>query len=711
MASKSSWATASWSPALDGRPCGACYHDGKKCFFDDPDSRCNRCHRLDMVCEPSTGAHKRRRREPSFDARMETSMGDKVNRLQENEALWRNRGSQVFAPFQQVDLRSSATPRSDTASSTILTPKTESAILSIHASPRSDVVSFTMLPNSRSVASPQSSISPLTLDANSGDVATLLSRATSFIKDETPHSEATPSSFHATPRSEIISFPMIPNPEPESESADPWTPITESDGPWTPILSDHAEGALDTDNDTVTLPPGTDETTSLLFQDVSGYGISEKLSKECLNTFRVSFLPIFPVIHLNSRTAPELQQEKPFTWQYALGDTIWQIISERVVCQHHANLDLLIGLITFGPWSHRFYKDKPFMTMISQLAVSVAADLGLDKSSNKPGSKFGNFGSTVTHVQPPIPKRTSEERRAMLALYHLTASTWMAYRKGNLPRWTEYMNKCLRKFLDRPECPLDFVLAAQIKCQLVALEIDMLSVGHSTMDDVPTAPSKELAKSLSDSLDGVIQKIPKTLAEKKLIVIKSRIGRRSDQDKDPYNFKRLQALDQALSTVERWFTLWLDIPSRELFGINVDMCTQLLRSLVILFRLNTHVEEGWDRRAVRGRVNVLSIVDRCSVMIRQLPIIMGIIAPKEPPWGFFSFTPSLFRAIKGLFTAEIRSQNPGNIKDGGKAMTEKDYLFSEQFLAPFCEQPWFADMVGAPWFGRHTHNAKKKTMI
>ena len=54
---------------------------------------------------------------------------------------------------------------------------------------------------------------------------------------------------------------------------------------------------------------------------------------------------------------------KPFLWlvimalttksvreQLAMLETIWRIISQRIIIQQYADMDLLLGIVAFGAW-------------------------------------------------------------------------------------------------------------------------------------------------------------------------------------------------------------------------------------------------------------------------------------------------------------------------------------------------------------------------
>lgn len=65
------------------------------------------------------------------------------------------------------------------------------------------------------------------------------------------------------------------------------------------------------------------------------------------------------------------------------------------------------------------------MTMLSQVAVSVAFELGIQKDVNRNSTprNQSHGPSRQLRAEPPRPTvRTMEERRTILAVFHLTSS-------------------------------------------------------------------------------------------------------------------------------------------------------------------------------------------------------------------------------------------------------------------------------------------------
>lgn len=105
-------------------------------------------------------------------------------------------------------------------------------------------------------------------------------------------------------------------------------------------------------------------TPSRIELDVSSHVFTDDETKQRLEQFRQSFLPTFPFVRIPDNENPEeFRRQKPFTWivimalterivakQFELEETIWEIITKRVVGQHYANIDLLLGIMAFSAW-------------------------------------------------------------------------------------------------------------------------------------------------------------------------------------------------------------------------------------------------------------------------------------------------------------------------------------------------------------------------
>ena len=184
---------------------------------------------------------------------------------------------------------------------------------------------------------------------------------------------------------------------------------------------------------------------------------TQREAEEHLRLFRERYLHCFPCLYIPpDMTSDELREEKPVTWftimmmscqtsslQFAMG-AIWQdVISQKIVVEHEKSIDLLQGLVIFLGWSvslvqtmpcpatsfvrkakltarsqyHK--KDKPYLCIFTQLAISQVYELSLNKLPGDP-SVFSCF-KPANFKLPTYKERTMEDRRTVLACFYITS--------------------------------------------------------------------------------------------------------------------------------------------------------------------------------------------------------------------------------------------------------------------------------------------------
>ncbi|KAI0113647.1 hypothetical protein GGR51DRAFT_506152 [Nemania sp. FL0031] len=458
-----------------------------------------------------------------------------------------------------------------------------------------------------------------------------------------------------------------------------------------------------------------------IFEDVLACDVTERLAEEQLHTFRIAFLPMFPFIHLPpTMSASQLRHEKPCLWlvmlclttksvsqQFAMEEMIWDIISRRIVSEHLADLDLLLGVVCFASWSHYFKKDKPFMNMLTQLALSLATELGLHKDvpMNHQGRKRSH--GAIAQNEPLQKIRTIEERRTFLAVFHLTSSTWAAYRKIEPLRWSRYLDDCLRILTEAGETMMDILLVTQVKCQLITHQLTCPSIDDEWGEDGLKTPSAVITAALLRQLEDVWRDLPPPLHSDrtaqfyinsaKLTIQSSAISRSSTPDHaNLAQFQRLQSADVTLSTIEKWLAMFFDMPLFGWLGISVDFFAQFTQCLVILFKLTTLEITGWDLEEVKRRVNVFEVLDRAAETVDCVPGTLGIVDAEGPRRGLLFKTSYLFRAIKALFLAEMgpqKQQQSLPTADNGSVGLVDDGYFTDEFLESLWDEPWLSDIL------------------
>jgi hypothetical protein len=152
---------------------------------------------------------------------------------------------------------------------------------------------------------------------------------------------------------------------------------------------------------------------------------------ECYRTNMVSYLPI--VCMSPDTTVAELRKQRPFLFlviraicsknldrQAALVLEFKKMLGSEMLVKGTKNVDLFLGILIFAGWCHPYICNKPIVSTIVHLAMSLAFDLGLTKPlPSESNSVMLNY--TAQGCPKPtngmILMRTMEERRAVIGLY------------------------------------------------------------------------------------------------------------------------------------------------------------------------------------------------------------------------------------------------------------------------------------------------------
>lgn len=135
------------------------------------------------------------------------------------------------------------------------------------------------------------------------------------------------------------------------------------------------------------------------------------------------------------RSVAEMQQFQPFLWlniksvcskssleHIAFDHDIRATLAHRVIINLERSMDLLQGLLVFLIWTTRRFKDKPFLSVYTGVALAMVSDLGLDRFMQDAVNRETNSSKAFSQplfvgAQVPNLERTNEERRAVLGCY------------------------------------------------------------------------------------------------------------------------------------------------------------------------------------------------------------------------------------------------------------------------------------------------------
>ncbi|KAL1890871.1 hypothetical protein Sste5346_008012 [Sporothrix stenoceras] len=225
-------------------------------------------------------------------------------------------------------------------------------------------------------------------------------------------------------------------------------------------------------------------------------------AEQSLHTFRTTMLPYFPYVHLPpDLTAVQLRRTRPVLWLSIMSITCQRVpthtqlgrsthlralFAHRIVFESDKSLDLLQGLLAFLTWVHYTSKrDRPTLSVMSQLAVSLVYDLGLHKAASPCKSLIArlvrdHYQQSLAADDPPAAPLLLDERRAALACYVLTSKFSIALKRCEPLRWTTRLEEHLYELEAQAESPLDHVLVTQVRLQRIA---DHIHSGEWQLND------------------------------------------------------------------------------------------------------------------------------------------------------------------------------------------------------------------------------------
>jgi len=161
---------------------------------------------------------------------------------------------------------------------------------------------------------------------------------------------------------------------------------------------------------------------------------SEAPLEEYLETYRTIMVAYLPIVCISPDvTLEKLRKQRPFLFlviraicsknlerQAALVLEVKKILGTEMLLEGSKNLDLFLGILVFAGWCHLYICNRPIMSTIIHLAMSLASDLVLTKSPPTESSSV-MLNYTAQGCPKPItsavPTRSMEERRAVVGLY------------------------------------------------------------------------------------------------------------------------------------------------------------------------------------------------------------------------------------------------------------------------------------------------------
>ncbi|KAI1394270.1 uncharacterized protein F4822DRAFT_424749 [Hypoxylon trugodes] len=452
-------------------------------------------------------------------------------------------------------------------------------------------------------------------------------------------------------------------------------------------------------------------------------------AEECLSNFRDFKLKYFPFIHIPlALNALQLREERPFLWlciiavgskstaqQQRLGKQIRQTVAQEMVIGSAKNMDLLLGLLAFIGWASYQIQSEPFLTLFTQLAVSLVFDLGL----TKPTSGENQVTPCGTQKYPKLTThRTMEERRAVLACFLITSIISSMLQRIDPLRWTPHMDDCLRSLDEARECPNDGILVYQVRLQLISEKTapkssHNVSIGspsplietlHSQLEDIGVSVVRNfqnngglLYKPLSDiclSAHIIVEVVLLHLHSTKLDqALSPTFLHTSLVEPEPQPRKNVK---ESLDILKSWFDVFLTILPSAYIGFPFSILSQLFRCLVTLYRLKTFDDPACAKDGSCETLDPLITLGDVIERLELVPTHARLDNTGFPSGDVFSRFAQLLRSFRYGWEMKLQPGGP-IISDSPTQVTDDEISSYPDFLGmEFLDNDWFMEFCVHP---------------
>ncbi|KAL2147549.1 hypothetical protein VTI28DRAFT_8804 [Corynascus sepedonium] len=438
---------------------------------------------------------------------------------------------------------------------------------------------------------------------------------------------------------------------------------------------------------------------------------------EALMIFRKYMLIFLPFVHLPATvTSGKLRVSHPFLWfsimtvtcknvdrRLVMSEATKRFVAQKVVVDNEKSIDLLLGLLALLGWAHyHFKKDKPILCVFASLAKSLIFDMGLHKIPGEP-----HISACVKNYSANPPPKTLEERRAVLACFHLTSQIAYELKRLDPLNWTSYMEECLEELSQQREWEGDDLLVAQVKVQLI---FDHLTRAASQSPD--GIPPGYVLFSLRSQLQAIRAQLPTHLQHNDTIlshIFYADLAIHEVATNKPKaspggivsEMQRFEAMEACMSATQGWFDRHFSIPSYVYIGMTFQYWCNMAHCALWLAKLSILDEPGWDRRAVRSRIDVVAVLDRLAARFDEVAaqrwLDSGPTLEEEP----FTKFARLVRTMKANWASDLAAAE-GN--SGPSATTIAEPFLdnnAEGMAMPFFpsdeSETWIAGLFDINW--------------
>ncbi|KAK0709299.1 hypothetical protein B0T26DRAFT_678741 [Lasiosphaeria miniovina] len=407
---------------------------------------------------------------------------------------------------------------------------------------------------------------------------------------------------------------------------------------------------------------------------------TDEEAEENLDKFRNTMLISMPIVYLPpSMTAKQLREQYPFLWfnimtitckgaarQFAMSDAILAFVAQKMVIEFDRDMDLLLGLLIYMGWKQYQRKGKRCLSLITSLAKSIVYDLGLNRANGETIACLALSVSEGKRAFSTGRELTTEGRRAVLACFLITSHISFILKKIDALNWTPEMDESLQILSEQPEWEGDEMLVAQVKIQLVFEQLT-----RATRESPDDGVSASYLFALQSELQTIKAQFPAHVQQNDVVKgfvyftehaiqemasLKPKISKSIAPD-----LRRYEALEARVRTIQNLFDMHLSMPSRLYGGLTFMYWCHLINCIISLYQLSVYDDPGWDRRALRNRIDIFDLCDRITHRFDEVATARLPFAGPNLDDDVFVSCSKMMLTLKEHWLMEFAALERGNI--------------------------------------------------
>ncbi|KAI1479165.1 hypothetical protein F4774DRAFT_383251 [Daldinia eschscholtzii] len=279
---------------------------------------------------------------------------------------------------------------------------------------------------------------------------------------------------------------------------------------------------------------------------------------------------------------------------------IMRHISEQMLMRSERSLEILQSILLVVGYYHYHCIMHAQMNNLIALANSLAADLGI----NKPPEMQEKTRLLIS--APDAPKiRVNDERRALCGVWYMTSVVSLSFQRIDPPKFTPYIDQCLRELETDHEYGTDSLLVHLIRIQHLSERISQLHAkdhDEGELTGISRAPMSAYSSVLHAEMEKFKASLPHHLLSNKLLICHINTASLRLWEPPRIDATLLSKISNSLSSLtldsassldifyrsgnalRSWFEAWLSIDIADYFVLPMSVSAQLINSVIMLVR-------------------------------------------------------------------------------------------------------------------------------